>query len=149
MKERFSKEEWRELLATPFQSFLMVADADGVIDEKELTEFSNIVEGGSRLADPLHRALLVDLNNVDGSEDFANRALTNLPQVKAILKSKLSDDERLHFIQSLFYAGIRVAQASSGGFLGLGDKICVKEKEALAIFVAAYGYTLDDMILDN
>ena len=142
MKERFSSEEWESLKILPVAVFVMVAGADGNVDQKEILEFATQIGKGGMLKDELHRELIVDIsgNLKEVLQKVGNpQAAKNLvEETKGILKAKLSADEYQRFIGSLIISGVRVANASGGGFLGMGDKISKEEKTVLAAIAIAW-----------
>jgi len=139
MKEKFSTEEWEDLKILPFAVFVVVAGADGKVDQKEVAEFATQVAQGAALKDPLHRELVVDIAGSTG--DLLAKATARgrsdfVDSTKAVLKSKLTEDEYQRFIGSLFISGLRVAKASGPWF---GDKVSNEEKKMLAGFGASWG----------
>lgn len=142
MKEKFTQEEWEHLKLVPLFAPILVAGADGKIDAAEQTEMERQVNNALTLKDPLHRELLSDLAHSDLGALLREVTATPrdqfLSKVKGVLKAKLTSDEYQRFIGSIFVNGIKVAKASGGGFLGLGDKVSEEEKKALAVFAAAF-----------
>jgi hypothetical protein len=143
MKERFSAEEWADLMFLPVAVFFMVAGADGKVDQKEILAFATDVGQGALLKDELHRELAID---VAGNIQSILQRVSNLKlaqnfveRTKGFLRAKLSEEEYQRFTASLFISGVKIAKASGGGFLGLGDKVSKEEKTALAVFAASWG----------
>jgi hypothetical protein len=143
MKEKFTSQEWEQLKLLPFQVFVMVAGADSKIDEKEIEQLQADLRTAPFYKDPLHRDLFVDILTSDimalikkamDVSGFVERAT----QIKGILKAKLSTDEYQRFVASMFVNGIKVANASGGGFLGRGSKISPEEQRALLVFASLY-----------
>lgn len=143
MKDRFSDEEWHLLKFLPFQAFMLVAAADGVVDESEMGILSAQLREAATLIDPLHRALFVDLVQEDLQEyvqgSTPDRFAESLDPMKALLRDRLSEEEYQSFVASLFASGLEVARASGGRFLGVGDKVSREEMDMLATFAAAFG----------
>jgi hypothetical protein len=140
MKERFSAQEWQDLRVVPLAAFYLVAGADGKVDEKEVAAFVTELAAGAALKDELHRELALDIaSDVQTALASAQaNAQGHVARAKGILKAKLSADEYQRFVGSLFISGLKVARASGGGFLGLGDKISEEEKAALAVFATVW-----------
>lgn len=142
MKEKFTEDEWKILKILPLIAPVLVAGIDGKIDEMEKAEMDKQLKEAVWLKDPLHKELLIDLGRSD--LDFVLEDAMSVPRsefiskVKGILKSKLTTDEYQRFIGSMFISGIKVAKASGGGFLGLGDKMSKDEAKALALFAALF-----------
>lgn len=150
MKDKFTAEEWELLKMLPIMVFVLVAGADGKIDQKERNQLEEDIKGAPLYKDPLHQALGIDIltsdfgallrNSMDSSK-FAERA----EKMKNILKDKLTKDEYDRFLGSLFINGLKVARSSGGGPLGLGDKVSDSEKHALALFVGMFGLDLSSI----
>ena len=140
MKERFSTEEWEDLKTLPIVVCVLTAAADGKVDQKEAREIVRQLREGAALKDELHRELIVDLASSGGvaQKGMDRQGAENIVErVKGALKAKLSDDEYQRFISSLFLSGMRVA-SSSGGFLGMGDKVSKEEKAMLGAIATLF-----------
>ena len=74
-----------------------------------------------------------------------NKLAERTSQMKTFLKEKLTPEEYQKFLGSLFMNGVKVARASGGGVLGLGDKISAEEKRALAAFAAIFELDLANL----
>lgn len=143
MKEKFTQEEWQLLKLLPFQVFVLVAGADGRVDKEEVAQLQKDLRDAPFYKDPLHRELFVDILSSDINSLIREAAdATKLParasQMKTILQQKLTPEEYQRFIGSMFINGVKVARASGGGILGLGDKVSEEEKRALALFAAMF-----------
>ena len=143
MKEKFTQEEWQLLKLLPFQVFVLVAGADGRVDKEEVAQLQKDLRDAPFYKDPLHRELFVDILSSDINSLIREAAdATKLParasQMKTILQQKLTPEEYQRFIGSMFINGVKVARASGGGVLGLGDKVSEEEKRALALFAAMF-----------
>jgi len=150
MREKFTQEEWELLKLLPFQVFVLVAGADQKVDEAEAAQLQKDLQGAAFYKDPLHRELFVDILSSDLNalikeamdlSKFVERA----NQMKATLKEKLTPDEYQRFVGSMFINGLKVARASGGGLLGLGDKVSAEEKRALFLFAATFDLDLDSI----
>lgn len=149
MREQFTEHEWELLKRLHFQVFGLVAGSDGVVDRKERSELERQLLTGEVVTDPLHRLLLTDLLKDDSATRLSHVAPNRMPSapktIKAILRSRLTDDEYRSFIGSLFSSGLEVARASGSGPLGLGPRISSEERAALLAF--AVQYELDAEVL--
>jgi len=150
MKEKFTLEEWELLKLLPFQVFVLVAGADEKVDEKEVAQLQKDLRDAPYYKDPLHRELFVDILSSDLNalikeamdlSKFVERA----NQMKATLKEKLTPDEYQRFVGSMFINGLKVARASGGGVLGLGDKVSEEEKRGLFLFAVTFDLDLDSI----
>jgi len=143
MKEKFTQEEWQLLKLLPFQVFVLVAGADGRIDKEEVAQLQKDLRDAPFYKDLLHRELFIDILSSDINALITEAAdVTKLAarasQMKAILQQKLTPEEYQRFVGSMFINGVKVARASGGGVLGLGDKVSEEEKRALALFAAMF-----------
>lgn len=143
MKEKFTQEEWQLLKLLPFQVFVLVAGADGRIDKEEVAQLQKDLRDAPFYKDPLHRELFIDILSSDINALITEAAdVTKLAarasQMKAILQQKLTPEEYQRFVGSMFINGVKVARASGGGVLGLGDKVSEEEKRALALFATMF-----------
>ena len=147
MKEKFTDEEWQLLKILPFQVFILVAGADGRIDQEEVAQLQKDLRDAPFYKDALHKELFLDILSSDinalirEAADVSKLA-ERASQVKALLKQKLTPDEYQRFLGSMFINGVRVARASGGGVLGLGEKVSDEEKRALTAFAATFELNL-------
>lgn len=150
MREKFTQEEWALLKLLPFQVFVLVAGADQQVDKAEMAQLEKDLRDAPFYKDPLHRELFVDILSSDINalikeaidlSKFVERA----NQMKATLKEKLTPEEYQRFVGSMFINGLRVARASGGGVLGLGDKVSEEEKLALVTFAATFDLDLESI----
>ncbi|OUS23722.1 hypothetical protein A9Q99_27180 [Gammaproteobacteria bacterium 45_16_T64] len=140
-KERFTEEEWQSLLYAPLMIFNIVAGADGRIDQKEAQEFKNLLVEGLlsdiELMKLVMNELLQDLEGLT-SKVFSGEMDPNdcMESIRRAVDVELNEEEALAFKLALLTIGKKIAQAS-GGFLGMGSKICLSEKQAMARLAAA------------
>jgi len=119
MKERFSTEEWNDLLILPFHLFAAVALADGEIQKAELKEFlDRTTRGALGYKDSLHKEVARGI--VDGDAGEFLQACTGASgwdpkAVKQMMKEKLTSDEYQGFIGSMFIDLWNIAKASKKG----------------------------------
>ncbi len=150
MKEKFTQEEWGLLKLLPFQVFIMVAGADGRIDKEEVGQLQKDLRDAPFYKDALHKELFMDILSSDinaliQEAGNATKLPERLSQMKIILKQKLAPEEYQRFLGSMFMNGVKVARASGGGVLGLGEKVSAEEKRALAVFAANFELDLANL----
>ena len=150
MKEKFSQEEWELLKLLPFQVFYLVAGADGKIDQEEIGQLQKDLRDAPFYKDALHKELSLDILSSDIKALIREAGdITKLAertrQIKAFLKQKLTPEEYQKFLGSMFMNGVKIARASGGGVLGLGDKVSAEEKRALAAFAATFELDLANL----
>jgi len=139
MRDKFSKEEWERLRILICQIFIAVAGADGIIDTKEKEAFVKFLENIPLSKEPSIKEIFPSSKsflpyfNVAYEEGIGGFNV-NLKWVKEILKQKLDIKEFQNFGRMLFELGHEIAMAS-GGFLGLGRKICKEEQMVLDFLV--------------
>jgi hypothetical protein len=142
MRNRFSDDEWARLKFLPFQAFILVAAADGKMDDHEVHVLADQIERSALLIDPLHRALLIELADEDQSpymEAASPEKLRETSEALApLLRSRLSEAEYEGFVRSVFIATVHVARASGGGVLGAGIQVSTEEAAALAAIARLY-----------
>lgn len=150
MKEKFTHEEWQLLKILPFQVFIMVAGADGRIDKDEIAQLQKDLRDAPFYKDELHKELLIDILSSDinaliKEAGAATKVVERTNQMRTILKQKLTPDEYQRFLGSMFLNGLKVARASGGGALGLGDKVSKEEKGALITLATIFELDLGSL----
>ena len=119
MKDRFTTEEWNDLLILPFHLFTAIALADGEIQKEELKEFlDRITRGALGYRDQLHKEVARGIIDGDTGELF--KAATgatgwDAKRVKQTMKEKLTSEEYQGFIGSIFIDLVNIAKASKTG----------------------------------
>lgn len=120
-------------------AFLIVSAADGTIDEEELAAFGgNLVvsaQGGTSLA---HQACAYILEQefqpiIEAANGGVNAAdvMIMLIEGKSSFENLAGSQETDHLREMARMIAQQVAEASGGGFLGLGSKVSKQEKIAL------------------
>ena len=142
MKDRFSVQEWELLKYLPYQIFLLVAAADGHIDDRELEKFNVQMSELKQLKSELHRDLLTDFVQEGGNKDVRElldweNAINETDIIKPLLKDKLSETEYQEFVTSIFLNALEVAQASGDGPIP-HNAVSEKEAEVLTGFASLY-----------
>ncbi|MBD2255300.1 NACHT and WD repeat domain-containing protein [Nostoc parmelioides] len=137
----FTSEEWQTLQYAPLWVFSAVAHADGKVDDQEFSVLAKNISKASLYKIPLTRdvfaSILGDFNNIMGQYGADSRDVSEgLRDVVEILDSKVSLEESENFKQALIFLGVEIANASGGGFLGLGNKMSNEEASALSIIAA-------------
>jgi len=143
MKEKFTTEEWGLLKLLPFHVFLLVAGADKNVDKEEIAQFDAEIKGAPFYKDPLHREIALDILTSDVGDLLrqamdVSRFAERMTRMKTVLQTKLTHDEYQRFVGSLFINGLKIARASGGGPLGMGDKVSQEEKVALAALATMF-----------
>ncbi len=144
--------EQRDVLdGGPALVFLAVAASDGKVNKRETTTFAKvIVEAGHLRAEcpSLGRALEASLDKVpemiariEASDGFDVEA--EMRRVGETVDVCLSEDEAQNYKLGLLYIGKEVAEAS-GGFFGLGRRICEGEATALKMIAGALGIGFEE-----
>ena len=148
MKERFSTEEWNDLLVLPFHLFTAIALADGEIQKEELKEFLERTQRGALgYKDPLHKEVARGIIDADTAELF-KAATANAgwdpERVKQTMKEKLTADEYQGFIGSMFIDLVNIASASkTGGWFRLFKKTAVDKDEQERLVAIGLFWELD------
>jgi uncharacterized membrane protein YebE (DUF533 family) len=148
MKERFTPEEWSQLLTVPVQAFIMVAGADGQIDDKETEEFSKRVAlGGAGYRDPLHREVARDLA-VDFATAWDHAVKTDPGTVKAFMRAKLTPVEYQGFLGSVFIDCLAIANATGKKRL-FHKKAKIGEEEQALLGLLATVWEIDPQAIQS
>ena len=135
IRGKFEDKEWLTLQLAPFWVFNQVAHADGNIDKREKKYFVEFFQDAVNFNNSLVRRILVSIsNNFDGvNSSFLEESRGNFDGIKdaVALVDKISPEDSRKFRISMFVIGYKIANASGGVLLGLGDKICDSEKQSL------------------
>lgn len=135
-----SQEEMELLVRSIFAVFRLVATADGRADAREIESFKQMLKVSAQSDNPLLQRVLQQAAGeseqrtssppVPGSGEAD--APETLRSAADLLESKLGEKESLGFKVGLVMMGKRIAEASGGGFLGLGKRTAQEEAEAIA-----------------
>jgi len=132
-----SEKQWAVVASTPVIVFLMVAAADGTIDDEEVSVFgstllgslggeSRVMAGAAARAAPNLKPMI---------EQLSRRKIEELAGVVAasrqIVAEAAGHAEAEAFARACLALGEAVAKASGGGFLGFGSKVGREEKAML------------------
>ncbi len=159
MKDRFTATEWAQLERLPPLLFVFVALADGRLQPEEAGKFAAEISDASRYRDPLLRDLLSDLSH-PAEFQTAFQAVTRIAAAsadaidreiaatKALLKSKLADEEYHRFFYSLIGIGKMVADSAGDEKKGLGHKkpqpgMSPEEAQSLSMLAVKFGVDLE------
>ena len=132
-----SQEQWSLLTMSPMTVFLLVAAADGEIDDKELETFQKavlekVVFGDNKLLSLIGAECIADMAALYSAA--AEMELTNhinlLLTLRDIVDEHLPEADAQALLTALYNLGHSVASAS-GGFFGFGSKIGKEEKKML------------------
>ena len=137
----FASREWQTLQYAPLWVFSAVADVDGKVDDQEWSALFKEIAEASLYQVPLIRDVFTsiseDVNNILKRYGADSRDVSDgLRDVVEILDSKVSLEESVSFKHALIFLGVKIANASGGGFLGLGNKMTDEETSALSIIAA-------------
>ena len=131
------------LVRAPAIMFYLIAAADGHVDAEESAGFREFLATRLDMPSPLlQRCAQVMLPRLNlylaylASPDF-DRAEA-LAELREVLDTRHAEDA-LAFKQSLVLLGEKVAEASGGGFFGLGEKVSDEEHSALKEVASALG----------
>ena len=139
-----TKVDTRLLARAPCWVFVVVAAADGKVDDKERRRFDGLLGQGDAFRTEWMKTALAGaaseldpiLADLDGSAD---RAHADLAKLADEAEAKLDADEAFAFKRDLLSLGKTIAEAS-GGILGFGEKIDDREVEAIARLAATLRY---------
>lgn len=141
----FTAEEFQALRRAPFMVFLLVAAADGKLDNKEAQAFVKQLGDSAKEGGELYSRIIT--NVITDVPQLLTELLTTpfnhaqeLLRIRLIVETKVSAEEAQAFKQALLGLGKTVASAS-GGFLGFGSKISKEEKATLERIAAGLGLT--------
>lgn len=123
------------LARAPCWVFVVVAAADGKVDDRERRRFDGLLGQGDQFRTEWMRTALAGaaseldpiLSNLD---DALGRARADLETLADEAEARLEADEALDFKRDLLSLGKTIAEAS-GGILGFGEKIDDSEVEAI------------------
>jgi len=138
----------RSLAKGPILVFLLVAAADGDIDEKEIRIFQTILAVSELGKTPLIKSMLTEARDNFQSLFLDMVKGDKAPTLQMVEFLQVLDsypaDETKPVRQALFAIGYQVANAS-GGFLGFGSKISKEEKVALEGLRTMLGLAADEI----
>lgn len=136
-------EEDRALLAdAPAAVFVVVAGADGTVDDKERGRFAEILAASSNsnegvLGEVLSLAEQRSVSSLDAlSTETAEKLLQRGAEVA---RTVLSTEDWAAFKRGLLFIAERVASASGGGALSLGKRTAQEERAAIDRIQALLG----------
>lgn len=126
--------------------FMLVAGADGKVDNKEWERFRAELENSS--TNPLLSLAYQELEGLDLAAIMAKAAAAaqdprHSQLTRQSLQFRLTPEEYADFVGALFRSGLSVARAS-GGLLGMG-RVSAKERLALLDFAVVFEVDLDSL----
>ena len=134
----------------PVLVFLMVAGADGKVDEKEIGTFQGLVANSELAPGAVFGAML---RNALGNFEQIFTEITAADAAPPVLFLELLQaleacppEEGMLARQGLYALGHAIASASGGGFMGLGSKISRSEKKALQLLQKLLAVNPDEFI---
>lgn len=144
MRERFTPDEWQQLVHIPVDAFLMVAMADKKVDKAELETFVETLVRASDLRNPLHRELALDVASKGApglleeiafeAQERTEEMLSRIERSKATLQAKLAPQEYQDFLGSVLTSAVAVAGATGKHRFSKKGKISQEENNALQLF---------------
>lgn len=133
---KFSSQDYQALISAPYLIFILVAAADGKVDDKEIKEFIKLLTNPGTLENPLLHKVIT--STIGSAGEYLTQVLSRsddyiqeLEKLKRIVDDNLPDSEAREFKMALLQLGKQIA-AASGGFFGFGNKISKQKKMALA-----------------
>lgn len=137
-------EHRQALTLAPLLVFLLVAAADGTIDEKEVKAFQKELIHGIATDSDLMLGVIVRL--LANFEQYmgvlqANKVnpIESIIDISVILRERVAEDEAEKFKRAMLSIGKKVAEASGGLFGVFGSKISKQEQAALDALAALLG----------
>jgi hypothetical protein len=138
----FTEDEWRQLQFAPFWVFTAVAAIDGKVDEKEMMALAKELGEAHLFKEPLVRDVLQSCRDqlqeiMKGLQVKPQIILEGLGHVADLLDRKTTPEEANNFKGAMLLIAKKVAEASGGGFLGVGAKVSDDEKLAIVSVATA------------
>lgn len=142
-RSEFSDDEWKILQNSPWIACLLVAGSDGIVDSKELREMFKQMTQAAKAPGLLGEVLksMVD-DNHDPRTDLTLLAeegdtASQLVAAGKLVNQRIPDKAAEEFKVNLLRVGYAVANASGGGFMGLGSKVSEEERNSLAVLASS------------
>lgn len=144
----FSEDDFAVIVKSPLLIFFLVALADGRVDKKEILAFADMLSDATLQSDPLFNRIITniahDMQNMiytllQGDDD----PIEELKKVREIIDRMMPLQDANNFKMKLLYLGKKIAEASGGGFFGLGNKISKEERTALAGILVTLGIQME------
>lgn len=134
-KKLFNEEQWKEFQLAVGYVFLLIANADGKIDKKELDAMNRIINSAGRFGMPFPDEILTSIKESGRDILFdAKEAYSPADEIfeRVSITSKIAGlDESTQYRKFLISIGLYIGQVS-GKFLQA--KLCREEEEVLAEF---------------
>ena len=145
-KKDFTTKEWNMLTEAPFLMGFTVSDFD-MSGSSSVKEFDAIIKCFDEAKEKYKDNQLIQavLEESGGITEFENGiapdkdVVIHFKELAAMLDSKQADFEAVEFKQFLYWIGWKVANAYGEGFLGMGDKVSMKESYILEKLKEALG----------
>lgn len=138
--EKISHEDYELLKESPFIIFILMAFADGKVDQKETTAFAEIIANPQIFQNDFLVQLIIAsipaIKSTSITEHLASIIgnnpdyLQKLKDLARVIDSSLDTNEAMEFKKALVKLGHKIADAS-GGLFGLSSRICKQEKQML------------------
>ena len=136
-----TREHRKILIKSVYTVYGVVAAADGKIDDKESAVLLRALENSRHIEVPILTEVLDDFREYlsEYVQEFTQGEYNPYSDIAAAvitLDIYCSPVEADLFKKFLMHLGVSVAEAS-GGFMGIGNKICKEEQAALGLIALA------------
>ena len=143
MTNELSPGEMDALVEALYAVLVLVAGADGAVDPKEEKRFAELLVAASQTDEPLHSVIERARATMPGPTSSPSLAHEDaIDRVRAgvrVAEDKLKPEAAERFKDGLYCMGKALAEASGGGFLGLGKRLSHEEQDALVVLAACLG----------
>ncbi len=139
-KSTINEDDYETLKESPFIIFILMAFADGKVDQKETASLAKVIMNPSIFGSDFLVKIIQDSIPqltftaipeclsaiIDNNPDYFKK----LQEIRIVIDKNFEEDEANHFKKALIRVGYKIADAS-GGFFGLGSRVCKEEKQML------------------
>ncbi len=141
-RQFYSMDEWRTLQFAPLWVFTAISAANKKVSKKEITALAKEISEAHLYKEPLVQEVLgsvgSDFESVFREYQADSRdVMRGLSDVADLLESKAEAEQAKNFKMAVLLMGRNIAEASVGGFLGMGKKMGDNEKAALVLVASA------------
>lgn len=141
-RQFYTMDEWRTLQFAPLWVFTAISAANKKVSKKEITALAKEISEAHLYKEPLVQEVLgsvgSDFESVFREYQADSRdVMRGLSDVADLLDSKAETEQAKNFKMAMLLMGRNIAEASGGGFLGMGKKMGDNEKAALVLVAAA------------
>jgi hypothetical protein len=141
-RTNYTASEWQTLQFAPFWIFTGVAAIDGNIDKQEMAAFAKELADALLYKNPLVQEVLLsvvgDMDSIMKKYRADSRQVTDgLRDVADLVERKLTAAQAKEFKMTLLFMAKKIAEASGGGPLGLGENVSDSEKASMVLMAQA------------